>query len=224
MLLRPFCVYVVWFFSLVLDCSVYDLFKATCFSLLLALCFLLLHIGIEMGWTGHFCLGTYLAVLSLLYSPTLKPSVRSTLYIPLLSEFIKAPKLHIIWAFKTWVKLSHWWFGRCVKKWRCSRAQRTSFKQQVPSPYNPLKLIPKSFLVSPVLFFFRWTLNFISWTLLERLQGNNKRSVLTSSNRGLIMLVQFSSHFKKECNKICFFSIELNNIKIEWKVDCWQIE
>lgn len=79
------------------------------------------------------------------------------------------------------------------------------FKQQVPSPYNPLKLIPKSFLVSPVRFSFRWTLNFISWTLLERLQGNNKRSVLTSSNTGLIMLIQFFSRFKKECNKMCFF-------------------
>lgn len=155
-----------------------------------------------VGWT--FLFGD-LAVLSLLYSPTLKCSVLSTLYIPLLSEFIKAPKLHIIWAFKTWVKLCQWWFGRCVKKWRCSRAQRTFFKQQVPSPYNPLKLIPKSFLVSPVRFSFRWTLNFISWTLLERLQGNNKRSVLTSSNTGLIMLVQFFSRFKKECNKICFF-------------------
>lgn len=88
----------------------------------------------RVGWT--FLFGD-LAVLSLLYSPTLKPSVLSTLYVPLLSEFIKAPKLHIIWAFKTWVKLCQWWFGRCVKKWRCSRAQRTFFKQQVPSPYNP---------------------------------------------------------------------------------------
>lgn len=59
MLLKPFCVYVVWFFSLVLDCSVYDVFKATCFSsMLLAVRFLLLHIGFEMGWAGRFYLGT----------------------------------------------------------------------------------------------------------------------------------------------------------------------
>lgn len=67
MLLRPFYVYVCCLvFSLVLDCSVYDLFKATCFSMLLAVHFLLLHVGLRVGWTGHFCLGTYLAVLSLL--------------------------------------------------------------------------------------------------------------------------------------------------------------
>lgn len=141
--------------------------------------------------------------MSLLYSPTLKPSVIS--FIPLLSEFIKALKLHILWAFKVWVKLSQWLFGRCVK-WRCSRAQRNFFKQQVLSPYHSLKHIPKSFLVSPVLFSFRWTLNFISWTLLERLRGNNKRSVLTSSNRSLIMLTcTVAPHFKKECNKILGF-------------------
>lgn len=46
--------YVVCFFSLVLDCSVYDLFKATCFSLLLAVHFLL-HVGFRgVDWMFLF--------------------------------------------------------------------------------------------------------------------------------------------------------------------------
>lgn len=73
------------------------------------------------------------------------------------------------------------------------------FKQQVPSPYKSSEAFTQALLCLSSAIFLQMDLNIISWTLLERLRGNNKRSVLTSSNRGLIMLTcTVFPRFKKE--------------------------
>lgn len=80
---------VVCFFSLILDCPVYDLFKATCFPS--ASCCAFFPITHRFcGGVEHFLFGD----LAVSYSPTLKPSIFSLYFF--ISEFIKAPKLHII--------------------------------------------------------------------------------------------------------------------------------
>jgi hypothetical protein len=57
------------------------------------------------------------------------------------------------------------------------------FKQQVPSPYKSSEAFTEAHSCLFSAIFLQMDLNIISRTLLERRQGNNKRSVLTSSDR-----------------------------------------
>lgn len=109
--------------------------------------------------------------------------------------------------------------GRCVKKWRCYRFI-ILFNKQAPSPFTFSAASPSFSCLSSAASS-QMDLAIISWTLLRDLKVIIKHECYPALTGLITINCTVFSHFKKECNETWFTPIELNNIKMEWKVDCW---